>query len=249
MATALITGASAGIGLAFAERFAAEGLDLVLVSRNQESLDQVAARLRSAHPVSVDVMPADLSVRTDVDRIGARLAAEARPIEILVNNAGFGINDEFIGGDLEAEQQLLDVLVTAPMRLSHAALPGMVERNSGAVINVSSIAGWMVNGTYSAAKAWLTTFTESLSRDLAGTGVQAVAVCPGLTHTEFHERADMRVDHAPEWLWLDADEVVERALRDAGRGKPISVAGRQYRAISLFTRYAPRPLIRRIRPR
>jgi short-subunit dehydrogenase len=249
MATALITGASAGIGLAFAKRFAAEGLDLVLVSRNQESLDQVAARLRSAHPVSVDVMPADLSVRTDVDRIGARLADSSRPIEILVNNAGFGINDEFIGGDLEAEQQLLDVLVTAPMRLSHAALPGMVERNSGAVINVSSIAGWMVNGTYSAAKAWLTTFTESLSRDLAGTGVQAVAVCPGLTHTEFHERADMRVDHAPEWLWLDADEVVERALRDAGRGKPISVAGRQYRAISLFTRYAPRPLIRRIRPR
>lgn len=249
MATALITGASAGIGLAFSERLAAEGLDLVLVARNREKLAEVADRLTAAHGNSVEVLTADLSIRADVDRVGNRLADPAQPIEILVNNAGFGVNEEFIGGDLDAEQQLLDVLVTAPMRLSHAVLPGMVERGSGAVINVSSIAGWMANGTYSAAKAWVTTFTESLSRDLAGTGVQAVAVCPGLTHTEFHDRAEMRVDHAPEWLWLDAEEVVERALRDAGRGKAISVAGGQYRLISLITQYAPRPLVRRIRPR
>ena len=248
MATALITGASAGIGLAFAERFASEGLDLVLVARNRASLDQLAERLHKAHGVSIEVTSADLSVRTDVDRVGDRLADPLKPIEILVNNAGFGINDEFIGGDLEAEQQLLDVLVTAPMRLSHAVLPGMVQRESGAVINVSSIAGWMVNGTYSAAKAWVTTFTESLSRDLAGTGVKAVAVCPGLTRTEFHERAEMQVDQAPDWLWLEADQVVERALRDAGRGKSVSVAGKQYQLISLITQYAPRPLVRRIRP-
>ncbi len=132
------------------------------------------------------------------------------------------------------------------MRLSHAALPGMIERGRGQLINVSSVAGWITGSTYSAAKAWVTVFTEGLGGELAGTGVTATAVCPGFTHTEFHERADMDMSGLPEWLWLSADHVVKQALRDADRGRLISVAGRKYEALSLAAQYLPRPLVRRV---
>ena len=237
MTTALITGASSGIGLAFAERLAAEHHNLILVARNRDRLERVAAVLSSSHGVNVDVLDIDLSHRDQVDLVGDRLSDSNNSVDFLVNNAGFGIRESFIGGNLDAEQQMIDVMVTATMRLSHAVLPGMVKRNSGAVINISSIAGWMTSGTYSAAKAWVTTFTEGLSHELAGTGVSATAVCPGLTHTEFHSRAEMDVSNAPDWLWLDVNEVVDRALHDSRRGRPISVAGRHYQAISLPIRY------------
>ncbi len=237
MPVALITGASSGIGLAFAERFSAEKHDLILVARNLDRLERVAAKLSKTHGISVEVMSADLAQRDQVDLVADRLCKSDAPVDFLVNNAGFGIREGFVDGDLAAEQQMIDVMVTATMRLSHAALPGMVERKSGAVINISSIAGWMTSGTYSAAKAWVTTFTEGLSHELAGTGVAATAVCPGLTHTEFHSRADMDVSQAPEWLWLDVSDVVDRALRDSRNGKPISVAGRQYQALSFPIRY------------
>jgi short-subunit dehydrogenase len=165
-------------------------------------------------------------------------------VEILVNNAGFGVLQSFSTGNLDAEQQMLDVLVTAVMRLTHAALPGMIARGSGAVLNISSVAGWITGGTYSAAKAWVTVFSESLATELAGTGVHVTAVCPGFTHTEFHQRASMEIDGIPEWMWLDAQEVVDRALRDVRKGRPVSVAGSQYKALSLAAQYLPRPLVR-----
>ncbi len=241
MSTALITGATSGIGLAFARTLATRGHDIVLVARNQERLDLVAAELRG-HRVQVEVIAADLADRSQLAVVEDRLRAQ--PVEILVNNAGFGVLQSFSAGDLDAEQQMLDVLVTAVMRLTHAALPGMIARGSGAVLNISSVAGWITGGTYSAAKAWVTVFSESLATELAGTGVHVTAVCPGFTHTEFHQRASMEIDGIPEWMWLDTQEVVDRALRDVRKGRPISVAGSQYKALSLAAQYLPRPLVR-----
>lgn len=241
MSTALITGATSGIGLAFARTLASRGHDIILVARNQERLDLVAAELRG-HRVQVEVIAADLADRSQLAVVEDRLRAQ--PVEILVNNAGFGVLQSFSTGDLDAEQQMLDVLVTAVMRLTHAALPGMIARGSGAVLNISSVAGWITGGTYSAAKAWVTVFSESLATELAGTGVHVTAVCPGFTHTEFHQRASMEIDGIPEWMWLDTQEVVDRALRDVRKGRPISVAGSQYKALSLAAQYLPRPLVR-----
>jgi short-subunit dehydrogenase len=243
MGTALITGATSGIGLAFARTLARRGHDIVLVARDRERLDLVAAELRG-YRVQVDVVVADLADRSQLAVVEERLRTQ--PVEILVNNAGFGVLQGFSTGDLEAEQQMLDVLVTAVMRLTHAALPGMVARGSGAVINVSSVAGWITGGTYSAAKAWVTVFSESLSIELAGTGVHVTAVCPGFTHTEFHQRASMETEGIPEWMWLDTQEVVDRALVDVRKGRPVSVAGKQYKALSLAAQYLPRPLVRAI---
>lgn len=243
MGTALITGATSGIGLAFARTLARRGHDLVLVARDRERLDVVAAELRG-HRVEVEVLAADLADRSQLALVEERL--RSAPVEILVNNAGFGVPQKFSTGDLDAEQQMLDVLVTAVMRLTHAALPGMIARGSGAVLNVSSVAGWITGGTYSAAKAWVTVFSESLSIELAGTGVHVTAVCPGYTHTEFHQRASMEMDAVPEWMWLDTQDVVDRALIDVRKGRPVSVAGPQYKALSLAAQYLPRPLVRAI---
>lgn len=241
MSTALITGATSGIGLAFARTLASRGHDIVLVARDRERLDLVAAELRG-HRVQVEVLAADLADRSQL--AGVEDYIRAHPIEILVNNAGFGVPQRFSTGDLDAEQQMLDVLVTAVMRLTHAAVPGMVARGSGAVLNVSSVAGWITGGTYSASKAWVTVFSESLALELAGTGVHVTAVCPGFTHTEFHQRASMQMEALPEWMWLDPQEVVDRALSDVRKGRPVSVAGPQYKALSLAAQYLPRPLVR-----
>lgn len=245
MTTALITGGTAGIGAEFARQLAARGDDLVLVARDGERLASFAAELEARHRVQVEVLVADLTDRAALAQVEARLADVDRPVDLLVNNAGFGVNQVFVGGDLDAEQQMLDVLVTAVMRLSHAALPGMVARGTGGVINVSSVASFIAGGTYSAAKSWVTVFSESIDRQLAGTGVTVTALCPGFTHTEFHQRAEMDVDHLPDWMWLDAPDVVRAALVDFGRGKPISVPGAQYKALSTVARYLPRPLVRR----
>lgn len=245
MTRALITGATAGLGRRFAEVLAQQGHGVILVARDEQRLRALAGELTDRYGVETEVLPADLAQRPDVDRVGARLADADHPVEILVNNAGFGIEDGFRTSDLADEQAIIDVMVTAVMRLCHAALPGMVARGSGQIINVSSIAGWITGSTYSAAKAWVTVFTEGLAGDLAGTGVTATAVCPGFTRTEFHQRADMDMSGVPDWMWLSADDVVDTALRDADKGKVISVAGRQYEALSLAVQYLPRPLVRR----
>jgi short-subunit dehydrogenase len=161
-----------------------------------------------------------------------------------VNNAGLGIKAPFAKSDIRDEQQMLDVLVKSVMRTTHAALPLMVDRGFGVIINVSSIASWVTGGTYSAAKAWVTVFSESLAQELIGTGVRVTAVCPGYVHTEFHDRAGMDMSTIPDWMWLEAEQVVEQAMRDVSRNRPVSVAGAQYKALSLLVRYAPRPLVR-----
>jgi short-subunit dehydrogenase len=244
MRTALITGATAGIGRAFALELAARGMNLVLVARDEPRLLALAGELNFDFGVEVQVMSADLSNQTQIDEVACRAAAE--DIDLVVNNAGFGLNQPFVGGDLKAEQQMLDVLVTAVMRITHSALPGMVERNRGGVINVSSVASWLASGTYSAAKSWVTTFSESLATQLRSSDVHVMALCPGFTRTEFHERANMETTTIPEWMWLEVDAVVKEALTDFAGQHAVSVPGVQYKSLGLVAQYLPRPLVRKI---
>ena len=244
MATALVTGATSGIGLGFAERLASDGYDLVLVARNLQRLELAATQLARVG-VNVEVIAADLGDRERIREVEDRLGDERRPIEMLVNNAGFTANQRFIGGDVGVEQAQIDVMVNAVMRLSHAVLPGMVERGRGAVVNVSSIASFLPFSTYSAAKAWVTSFSQSLATELDGTGVRALAVCPGFVRTEFHERAGIDIDRSNDTWWRDVDAVVQRAMEDLRRGKVISVEGRGYRAIAMGTHLLPRDALRR----
>ncbi|MEI6404630.1 MAG: SDR family oxidoreductase [Actinomycetes bacterium] len=240
--TALVTGATAGIGLQFALELANRGMNLVLVARNQDRLSEIATLIRNQSGVMVEVIVADLSTREATDVVALR--ASQTDIDLVINNAGFGLNESFARSGLEAEQQLLDVLVTAVMRVSHSALPGMISRNRGGIINVSSVAGWMSSGTYSAAKAWVTTFSESMSMQLRKSQVHVMALCPGFTRTEFQDRAGMSTDTIPHWMWLDVSTVVNVALRDFAAGKPVSVPSMKYKALGFIAQYLPRPLVR-----
>lgn len=243
MRRALITGPTSGIGQGFARALAGQGHDLLLVSRDQERLAAVAEDIALDFGVRTQVLPADLTERSDIERVAEIIRGDE--IDVLVNNAGFGVKGGFLDTSFEQEQQMLDVLVTAVMQLTHAAVPGMVERGRGYVFTVSSVASWITGGTYSAAKAWATVFTESLAVELSGTGVRPIAVCPGFTRTEFHQRAGMQMDSVSEWMWLSTEDVVDQAMRDARAGRVISVAGTQYKALSSLLRVLPRPLVRR----
>lgn len=244
MSAALVTGPTAGIGRAFAVALARAGFDLVLVARDEARLTELADALAAQFGVHSQVLTADLGDGTQLAKVEARLRQLDNPISILVNNAGFGVKAAFGQSDVDDEQQMLDVLVRSVMRTTHAVVPRMMERGFGVIINVSSIAGWITGGTYSAAKAWVTVFSESLAQELAGSGVWVTAVCPGFVHTEFHDRAGMDMSNVPDWMWLEAEQVVEQAMRDVSRNRPISVAGAQYKALSTVVRYAPRPVVR-----
>lgn len=242
--TALITGATAGIGFEFADELASRGIDLVLVARDKARLDTISRELTDRYQVAVEILPADLAIREQLDLVANR--ASQQDIELVVNNAGFGLNESFFEDDVESEQYLLDVLVTAVMRITHAAMPGMIARDLGGVINVSSIAGWMTSGTYSATKSWVTTFSESLAMQLRDSKVNVMAVCPGYTRTEFQDRAGMGTESIPDWMWLHAHQVVLDALKDFEKGKCISVPGMQYKFLSLIAQYLPRPIVRKL---
>lgn len=231
MPTALVTGATSGIGLSFARQLAAARNDLVLVARDAERLERVAAELRSQRGVEVEVLPADLATPAGMAVVEDRLRDDHRAVDLLVNNAGFTLRKPFLANDITDEERMLDILVRTVLRLTHAALPGMVERGHGAVVNVSSIAAWVPRGTYSAAKAYVEAFTEGLAGTLGGTGVRVMALAPGYTHTELHSRAAIDMSSVPRFMWLDADDVVRIGLRDLHRGKIVSVPGAFYRVI------------------
>jgi len=192
------------------------------------------------------VLPADLAVREQVEQVARRLADRQRPVDLLVNNAGFGNRRGFVGGDLTVEERALDVMVRAVMVLSHAAAGAMRERGHGAVLNVSSIASFAVLGTYSAIKSWVTVFSEALATELAGSGVTATAVCPGFVRTEFHDRAEMRTSALPQAGWLDAGRVARDALDAVAAGRVVSVPSARYRTLAAALRVVPRPLLRRL---
>lgn len=243
MTTALVTGATSGIGNAFARRLAAERHGLVIVARDAVRLEETARSLRGRHSVEVETLAADLSDRADLERVADRLRDMTRPVDVLVNNAGYGLGKPFLDGLLSEEERMLDVLARAVLVLTRAAAPGMVTRGRGNIITVSSVAGFFPGGTYGAAKAWATTFTASLAGELAGTGVTATALCPGYVHTEFHERAKKNTSHLPEWAWLDADRVVADCLADVRRGRAVSVPSLRYKTAVFFLRRIPLRLV------
>ncbi|MDF2967293.1 MAG: short-chain dehydrogenase [Nocardioidaceae bacterium] len=235
--TSLVTGATAGIGLAFSRALAARGDDLVLVARDEDRLDRVAEELLSAYGGEVRVVPADLATDDGTERVAEMLREEA--IDLLVNNAGHGTRTSFLATPVADEDVSLDLMVRAPMRLCHAALPGMLDRRRGAVLNVASVAAFVPRGTYGAHKAWLVSFTRWLSVRHRRRGVRAMVLCPGLVRTEFHQRMQVDVSSVPRWMWLDADRVVRDALTDLSRGVIVSVPSRRYQVLTRLARLTP----------
>ena len=241
---ALVTGATVGIGESFTRLLAQNGYNIVLVARDLPRLQERAKTLESTFGIATTVIQADLATDAGCKTIEDFIANNQ--IDVLINNAGFGINKAFTMSQLDAEQQLLDVLVRTPMRLMHVALPGMKERNKGVIINVSSVAGWIAGGTYSASKSYLTVLSESLHTELSSTNVKVSALCPGFTRTEFHQRGRMSMKALPTFMWLNSDKLVAAAWKDAVAGKAVSVPGWQYQLLTFVMRNAPRPMVRKI---
>ncbi len=247
---ALVTGASAGIGTALARGLAARGHDLVLVARRAERLEEVAAELRSAHDVQVEVLPADLGTEAGLAAVEARLGRVDAPVELLINNAGFGTSGRFHAMPIDGEEAEIRLNVLALVRLTHAALVPMVERGHGGVINVSSVAAYQPTpdgATYGATKAFVSSFTNAIHEELRGTGVKAMVLAPGFTHTEFHERALSDAPSSmPEFLWQSAEEVAEAALKAYERGRAVCVPGAVNVAATMFSATLPAGITRRV---
>lgn len=247
MPTALITGSTSGIGAAFATRYAKLGHDLVLVARDRARLESQAAALHKQYDVDAEVLAADLGTDDGCAEVETRAADDRRPLDVLINNAGFGLGRDFLHSSLADEEQAVRVMIRAPMRVTKAALPGMLARSNGSIITVASIAAFLNHSTYGAAKAWDVRFSQALSVKLTGTGVRAIALCPGLVHTEFHERGKVDVSNAPRWMWLGVDQVVDACLHDLGRGKQICIPTRRYRVLVGVGRLLPASVVTRAR--
>ena len=244
---AVVTGPTSGIGAAFARALAGEGHDLVLVARDAARLDAAGADLTERYGVRCRSLSADLATTDGVDSVAAVLREE--PVRVLVNNAGFGLYGRFADNDLADELRLLDLNVRSVMMLTHAAVGAMTARGGGDVVNVSSVGGFVPRAsgaTYVGAKAWVTGFSEALTQQLQGTGVRVCAVCPGYVHTEFHQRAEADMTHVPDWMWLDADQVVAEGLADLRRGRPVSVPSLRYKSLLTAVKLLPRPVIRKV---
>jgi uncharacterized protein len=243
MATALITGGTSGIGAAFARALAARGDDL---ARNGDRLAGMATELKERHGVSVEQIVADLAVRSDVVRITERLASIERPIDLLVSNAGFGLRKKLTDADTTPHEHAIDVMITAVLMLGAAAGRTMRQRGSGTIVNVSSTAGFVAMGSYSAIKAWVTAYTEGLANELHGSGVRVTALCPGWVRTEFHERAGIKIGSIPDFLWLDADRLVADCLKDAEAGKVISIPSKRYKVLITICEHLPHRALRAV---
>lgn len=244
MATALITGATAGIGAAFARALAARGDDLILIARDAERLAAAADELSRAHGVQVETIAADLSVRAEVLGVAARLEDADQPVDLLVNNAGFGLRSRLLAEDVTEHEYAMDVMCLAVLILGGAAGRAMKARGRGRIINVSSLAAWIAQGQYSPIKAWVKVYSEALSSELHGSGVTVTALCPGWVRTEFHDRAGMRTSYIPEWVWVDADRVARECLAAADRGRVISIPTKRWKIARRIGELVPRSAIR-----
>jgi hypothetical protein len=254
--TALITGGTAGIGAAFARRLAADSYDLVLVARDAARLETLASELAAEHGITVTALPADLATGAGVAAVAERLGDAGAPVDLLINNAGIGLRRSFLRTTAEEQEHLLRLNVHAVMRLTLAALPGMVQRRHGGVINVSSASAFgatLPGSTYPATKAWVNNFSESIAPTVRRHGVRVLALCPGFVRTEFHARNDIDMSRLPDWLWLDADDVAAAGLRALARGRVVSVTDWRYRLFVTAMRFTPRRLfaavVRRPSPR
>ena len=244
---ALVTGASSGIGAGFAEGLARQQYDLVLVARRRERLAEMAKRLRERREIEVEIAAADLTDPADLARLVETI--EATVPDLLVNNAGVGSVGEFAGLDPAREMAQIQLNAAAPVRLMRAALPGMIARGHGSIINVSSLAGFQpmpFNATYGATKAFLLSFSEALHEELRGTGVRVQVLCPGFTRTEFQEQAGIDASSVPGFAWMGVDAVVEASLHGLERGELLCIPGPANRLLAAVQRAAPHALTRRL---
>lgn len=250
MPIALITGASAGVGTEFARQLAAAGHDLVLTARNGSRLEKIAAELRSTHGVLVQVLAADLLDAGGLALVESRVAASEFPIDLLVNNAGFGLQKSFAENSIEDEVRLAEMLILVPLRLTHAALGQMLPRATGTIVNVASVAGFTPRETYGAAKTWMLNFSRWAHVFYRKQGVTVMAIAPGFTHTEFHSRMGVTgVDSVPGFLWLTAETVVRIGLRDAARGRAISIPSARYKVAVALASILPTSFVVRMAAR
>jgi len=243
MATALVTGGTSGLGAEFARALARRGYDLVLVARDPERLDSMAAELRGTGR-RVETLRADLADRADVSLVVDRLTDDARPIDVLVNNAGFGIHTPLTSVDTSSHDRAIEVMIRAVLVLGGAAGRTMRARGEGAIINVASTAGYMAMGSYSAVKAWVNSYTEGLAVELRGTGVRVTALSPGWVHTEFHERAGITTGSIPSALWIDAGLTIEQGLRASEKGRVLVIPSARFKFLFFFVRHLPRGVVR-----
>lgn len=247
--SALVTGASSGIGRAFATQLGASGTELVLVARRRRRLEELADELERGGAPRPEVLVADLAEAEQRGVVEARLEDRSRPIDLLVNNAGFGTRGYFAELAVDTEDTEIRVNVLAPVRLAHAALPGMLERGRGGIVNVSSMAAlqplprW---ATYAATKAFLTSFSEALHEEVRGQGVSVLALMPGFTVTEFHDKAPMAPSSIPGPFWMTAADVVHSGLKALERGRARHVPSPRNRAVAVVARLAPRVVSRRV---
>lgn len=247
MTAALVTGATAGLGAAFARALAGEGHDLVLVARDEARLESASVALEDRFGIRAAILPADLTTDDGCARVAARIGSVDEPVDVLVNNAGMGSYRGFATSTLADEERMLDLNVRAVLRLTHAAVPAMQARGHGLIVNVSSVSAFVPRGraaTYAAGKAWVMMFSEALSLQLRRSGVTIGVVCPGFVRTEFHQRARADMSDVPDWMWLDADAVAGQGLADVRSGRPVSVPSARYKALVGAARLVPRPVLR-----
>ncbi|RFA16822.1 short-chain dehydrogenase [Subtercola boreus] len=244
MVTAMVTGGTSGIGAAFARALADRGDNLVIVARDETRLAETAESLRTEYGIDVETISADLGERADVLRVAARLEDTSSPIDMLVNNAGFGVHASLLAVDTTPHERAIEVMIRGVLMLGAAAGRTMRERGSGTIVNVSSVAGFITMGSYSAVKAWVASYSQGLSVELRGSGVQVTTLCPGWVKTEFHARAGIRESSIPNFLWVDVDELVAACLADVQKGKVISVPSRRFQFLMFVIKHAPRSGIR-----
>ena len=248
--TALVTGASAGIGQAFAGLLAEHGYALVITARRADRLEALATDLRTRHGVTVHVVPADLADPAAPARLCALLRERGVTIDLLVNNAGYGVPGAYARTEWERQRDFIQVLVTAVAELTHRLLPAMIERRWGRVVNLASLAALVPaapgHTLYAASKAFLVKFSEALALEVRRDGVHVTAVCPGFTQSEFHDVIGTRaqVSRMPRWMWLDARQVVEEGYAAVMAGRPMVVTGRVNRVLALGAKHLPGALAR-----
>lgn len=236
---ALITGATSGIGAEFAQQLGRSQHDLILVARDVDRLEAKAVRLRTDFGIEVEILSADLVTDSGVSSVCSRLADPARPVSVLVNNAGFSLVHPFERNTVDEEAAHLRILAQTPMELTHAALPLMLERGKGKIINIASVSAFIPRGTYGAAKSWLVSFSRFANLRYGPKGVKVTAVCPGFVHTEFHERMGANMRGVRSWMWLNADQVVREGLADNASGKAVSIPSRRYATLMALSRLIP----------
>ena len=248
MSTALVTGSTAGIGAEFARQLAARGHDLVLVARDGVRLAEQDAALSARYGVTCEVLIADLSRRDDIERVAARASSSEAPVEIVVNNAGFGFTSTLLAEDTTELEGALDVMALAPMVIGGAAGRAMAARGGGTIITVASLAAWVGQGAYSAIKAFAKVWSEGLAGELAGSGVTVTVLCPGWVRTEFHQRAGLTGQEKaiPGWVWVSAERCVRECLADADRGKIVSIPTRRWKLAAFALQHLPRGVVHAI---